>query len=81
MERCNVVCKFATVKWTLPSRLSGDGVTVAAFAAHIADALEQARSKNGEDADAAAMTCSSLPAKPRDLRVTRLGLSWGGRTA
>src|SRR4051794_34800144 len=36
--RCGMVLRFATVRWHLASAVSGAGETVAALAAHIADA-------------------------------------------
>ena len=36
--RCGMVRRLATVRWHLPSAVSGAGETVAAFAAHIAEA-------------------------------------------
>ena len=42
--RWNICWRFAGVRCTRPSAVSHDGATVAAFAVHIADALEQTRS-------------------------------------
>ena len=36
--RCGIVTRFATVRWQRPSAVSAAGETVAAFAAHIAEA-------------------------------------------
>src|SRR3546814_10724951 len=36
--RCGIVTRLATVRWQRPSAVSGAGETVAALAAHIADA-------------------------------------------
>src|ERR1044072_1203094 len=36
--RCGMVFRLATVRWHLPSAVSGAGETVAALAAHIAEA-------------------------------------------
>ena len=37
--RCGIVFRLATVRWHLPSAVSSAGLTVAALAAHIAEAL------------------------------------------
>ena len=67
------------VRCTRPSAASREGATVAAFAVHMADALEQRRRKNPSPAAAAAMTSSSLPSKPSRRSVARLGRSCGGQ--
>ena len=68
--------------WTFPSAVSREGATVAAFAAHMADALLATRRKSPPAvAAASAIIASSDPRKPRRRSVRRLGRSCGGRTA
>jgi len=63
-----MVLRFATVRWHLPSALSGAGLTVAAFAAHIAEALIAL----------AAMTCSaSSISVPNSFSQAVAGLGCG----
>src|SRR2546429_909210 len=81
MARCRLLNRLAGVKCTRPSLVSALGETVAAFAAHIADALQQADSKIGLAFLASAKTCASLPEYPSARRVGRCGLSCGGSTA
>jgi hypothetical protein len=67
------------VKWTLPSAESAEGATVAAFAVHIADALQVRAKRTNSSFAAFAITSASLPVKPRARSVGRCGRSWGGR--
>src|SRR3546814_2524165 len=63
-----MVMRLATVRWHLPSRVSGAGETVAALAAHIAEADQ-----------AAARTCGSASSTvvPNFASQTLSGRSWG----
>ena len=53
--------------------------TTAAFAAHIADALEQARNNNGASFCDFSTISASLPVKPSLRKAGTYGLSCGGR--
>ncbi|GAA3270398.1 hypothetical protein GCM10020258_44140 [Sphingomonas yabuuchiae] len=46
--RCGMVSRLATVRWQRPSRVSGAGETVAALAAHIAEADSACAFRTGE---------------------------------
>ena len=81
IDRCSSEARFAGVKWTRPSAVSADGLTVAAFAVHIAAADELADSSDGASRAARASTSASLPPKPSERSVGRCGRSWGGSTA
>jgi hypothetical protein len=60
-ERWSVETRFAGVRWTRPSVVSALGATVAALAAHMADAdAHEARSR-GLRWDAEARTWASVP--------------------
>src|SRR3546814_1803772 len=63
-----MVMRLATVRWHLPSRVSGAGETVAALAAHIAEADQ-----------AAARTCGSASSTvvPNFASQALSGRSWG----
>ena len=65
-ERWNCVARFAGVKWTRPSEVSVLGETVAAFAAHIADADPHDARSHG-NALAAFNTWVSVPENPSAL--------------
>jgi hypothetical protein len=60
--------------------VSADGLTVAAFAVHIAEAELAAASNSGASRAARPMTDSSLPLKPSSRRSFSDGRSSGGST-
>ncbi len=69
--RWKLLARFATVRWTRPSGVSHEGATVAAFAVHMAEALDASRKKYPSSVRAAcAITSASLPEKPRRRRAT-----------
>ena len=80
-DRWKWEARLAGVKWTRPSAVSGDGLTVAALATHIAAADEQAASSAGASRAARASTCASVPAKPSERSAAIAGRSCGGSTA
>ncbi len=80
-ERWKCAARFAGVKCTRPSAVSGDGLTVAALATHIAAADEQAASSAGASVRARRRTAASSPAKPSARNAGMKGRSCGGRTA
>ena len=59
--RCAMVRRLATVKWQRPSAVSAAGETVAAFAAHIAEA-EKAAARSTSSASATSVPSSAEPA-------------------
>src|SRR5436190_306238 len=74
-RRWNMEVRFAGTTCSLPSALSAEGTHVAAFAVHMAAALEQSRNRCPPPAAAAASTSSSLPRKPSWRRVRIRGRS------
>src|SRR5205823_4713851 len=81
MERWRKLARLAGVKWTRESLVSAEGETVAALAAHMAEALEQAARRLGAVLAADSRILASEPVKPRRRRVGMWGRSCGGRTA
>ena len=79
--RWKFATRFAGVKWTRPSAVSAEALTVAAFATHIAAADEHAASSRGACFAAFAMTSASLPVKPSARSAGTCGRSCGGSTA
>jgi hypothetical protein len=69
------------VKWTLPSSVSPLGETVAAFAAHMDEALLTAANKSGARRRAVSNTFASLPENPNLRSAPTSGLGIGGSTA
>ena len=69
MLRWNCEVKLAAVMWTLLSSVSALGDIVAAFAAHMLDAEQHARSSPGATAAARRMIEMSSPSKPSFFRV------------
>ena len=65
--------RLAGVKWTRPSVVSIDGLTVAAFAAHIAAADEHAARSCGASLRALATISASVPAKPSARSAPHVG--------
>jgi hypothetical protein len=59
--RWNIAWRLATVRCIRPSAVSLDGAPVAAFAVHIAAALEHSLRRNSSSVITRASTCSSLP--------------------
>ena len=78
-DRWRCEARLAGVKCTFPSSASGDGVTVAALAVHIADADDAADTKPGSVRNADASTSASLPTNPNLLSVGMCGRSGGSR--
>ena len=81
MLRWNCEGRLAGVMCTLPSSVSALGDMVAAFAAHMLDAEQHARSNPGATAAASWIIEVSSPWKPSFLRVAIAGRACGGNTA
>lgn len=81
IERWNSDTRFAGVRCTRPSAVSAEGLTVAAFAVHMAEADDDAASRPGASFAARARTAASSPANPSERSVGRCGRSCGGSTA
>ena len=78
IARCGMARRLATVMWMRPSPPSVAGVTVAAFAVHMALALEARARRCGASRAAAATASRSLPPKPSARSVGTCGRSCGG---
>src|SRR5690242_13421106 len=57
--RCGIVFRLATVRWHFPSAVSGPGDTVAALAAHIAEADIALAARIGSALSGLAPSCAS----------------------
>src|SRR5471032_191709 len=79
--RCNLLFRFAAVKWVRRSKLSADGLTVAALAVHIGEAEYAHARITGASLAALASTSASLPLKPMLRSMRKLGRSCGGNSA
>jgi hypothetical protein len=79
--RWNIAWRLATVRCIRPSPVSLDGAAVAAFALHIAAALEVSRRRCSSSAKTRASTSSSLPTYPSARRARSAGRGCGGSTA
>ena len=80
IERCGSDARFAVVTWSLPSAESSDGLTVAALATHMLEALYAAASSRGAWRAAEPTTLASDPVNPRRRSQPSAGRGCGGRT-